>query len=198
MATQTEQTSSQTPAHQQESSEPALFRTVFIPDSSLEFSGFGPHELLRFSPFSFMRWIAGDFDRFALASGRGRAGRNKSSWSPAIEVTEKGGAYRVEAELPGMAPDDVKVEVTKDAIIIRGERRTGHEGTSDETRRTERRYGPFYRAIPVPEGADTDQAKATFRNGLLEITVPVPGNVARPIPIVAEGGTSAEQQKQAA
>jgi HSP20 family protein len=79
----------------------------------------------------------------------------------------------VSAELPGLTDQDVTVEINNDVLIIRGEREVEKEDTSGEIRRTERRYGAFYRAIQLPEGAQADQASAEFRDGVLRITVPV-------------------------
>jgi HSP20 family protein len=66
----------------------------------------------------------------------------------------------------------VSVEVTEDAIVISGERKDEREVERGGVHVTERRYGQFYRSIPLPEGAQTDQVKARFENGVLEITVP--------------------------
>ena len=68
----------------------------------------------------------------------------------------------------------MKVEVTEDAVTIQGERRREHEEERGGVYRSERSYGSFYRAIPLPEGAMTDQAKATFKDGVLEIRMPAP------------------------
>jgi HSP20 family protein len=75
--------------------------------------------------------------------------------------------------LPGLKPEEMKVEVTDDAIVIEGERRHETEGKEGGRWHSERRYGHFYRAIPLPDGADADQIRAEFRNGELHVTVPV-------------------------
>ena len=80
----------------------------------------------------------------------------------------------VRADLPGLSRDDVKVDVTDDAITIQGERRREHEDERGGVYRSERSYGSFQRVIALPEGAITDQAKASFRDGVLEITMPAP------------------------
>jgi HSP20 family protein len=102
---------------------------------------------------------------------------------------------QVHAELPGIKSDDVKVEIANDALIIQGERRSQHEEGSGANYRSERRYGSFYREIPLPEGANADQAKAQFRDGVLEISIPVPQQASqrRQIPVSA-GGTGTAQQ----
>jgi len=80
----------------------------------------------------------------------------------------------VRADLPGLKKDDVKVDITDQGITIHGEGRQEQQSEQGGIYRTERSYGSFYRQIPLPEGAMTDQAKAAFKNGVLEITVPSP------------------------
>jgi HSP20 family protein len=79
----------------------------------------------------------------------------------------------VRAELPGLNPGEVKLEITDDAIVIQGERKEEHEGTKGGVHVTERRYGKFYRAVPLPDGARADDARAAYAKGVVEITVPV-------------------------
>jgi HSP20 family protein len=107
-------------------------------------------------------------------TSRGDFGRGL--WSPQIEVFQRGDQLVVRADLPGLTKDDVKVEVQEDQLIIQGERKQEHEeGRPGEARyRSERHYGSFYRSIPLPEGIKAENANATFRNGVLEISVPAP------------------------
>jgi HSP20 family protein len=130
-----------------------------------------PSEFLS-NPFSAMRRLSEEMDRnFGRYFGREEGG---SFWSPAIEVSHNEGQLRVHAELPGLKPEDVHVEVANDQLIIQGERKQQEEERKKGIYRSERRYGRFYRAIPLPEGTSTEQAKAQFKNGVLEISVPLP------------------------
>jgi len=154
------------------------------------------------NPFSAMRRMHDDMDRmFAqvfgsaggglMNAGQGSSGGGLSAWSPAIEVQRRGSELMVTAELPGLKPDEVHVEINQDALVIQGERR--QEQSSDEggMHRSERRYGRFYRAVPLPEGASADQVKAAFHDGVLEITVPLPKQQESPnrrIPITTGKG----------
>ncbi len=141
------------------------------------------------SPFSLMRRMTEEMDR-VFGSGRG-ASSGATSWMPAIEVKQREGNLEVCADLPGMNKDDVKVEITGDEIIMQGEHKFEHEEGKREAYRSERRYGQFYRAIPLPEGANGDQAKAQFKDGVLQITVPVsePKSNRRQIPVEATSST---------
>jgi HSP20 family protein len=127
------------------------------------------------SPFAFMRRFNDEMDRLFQGFGKG----GPSIWSPQIEVFERGGELVVCADLPGMTKDDVQVDITHNAIVIRGERRSEREEEEEGYYRTERSYGSFYRTIPLADGVDTEKAEATFRNGVLEITMPAPERAER-------------------
>jgi HSP20 family protein len=95
-------------------------------------------------------------------------------WAPDIEVYQRNKELVVRADLPGLKRDDIKVDVTENAITIQGERRHEEETERGGFYRSERSYGSFSRTIPLPEGAITDQAKASVKDGVLEITLPAP------------------------
>jgi HSP20 family protein len=96
------------------------------------------------------------------------------AWAPEVEVLQRDNELVVRADLPGLSKDDIKVDVTEDSIVIQGERKREHEEEREGVYRSERSYGSFYRVIPIPEGGITDQAKASFTDGVLEITMPAP------------------------
>ena len=77
-------------------------------------------------------------------------------------------------DLPGMKQEDIQIEVGDDLLTIQGERRNEFEDTQEGYYRSERSYGSFSRAIPLPEGVDAEQAKASFENGVLKINFPLP------------------------
>jgi HSP20 family protein len=103
-----------------------------------------------------------------------RSGGEWQPWTPEIEVLHRNNELIVRADLPGLSRDDVKVDVTDDGITIQGERKREHEEEHEGVYRSERSYGSFCRMIPLPEGAMADQAKATFKDGVLEIVMPAP------------------------
>ena len=98
----------------------------------------------------------------------------KVEWMPPVEVFQNNGQFIVRADLPGLTKDDVKVEVADEFLMISGERKEEKEEKEEGFYRSERSYGTFYRQIPLPENAMTENAAATFLNGVLEITVPAP------------------------
>lgn len=159
------------------------------------------------APLGVMRRIARDVDRlfeeFGLESGfhlprflsRGRelfrreVGFVPADWSPQIDIVEQDSHLVVRADLPGLSKDDIKVDVTDDLLTIQGERKQEKREERKGCCYSECSYGSFYRAIPLPEGAEASKATADFHNGVLTITVPTP---ARPAPksrqvVVREG-----------
>jgi HSP20 family protein len=146
-----------------------------------------PADLRTVSPFSLMRRFSEEMDRLfgdfgvggSLASGFGRefgrlADLEGSMWLPQVETLERDGKLIVRADLPGLTKDDINVDITDDAIKIRGERRQEREENEEGYYRSERSYGSFYREIPLPSGVNREEANASFRNGVLEITMPAP------------------------
>jgi HSP20 family protein len=137
---------------------------------------------LSIAPLRMLDRFADEMDRMFddLGLGFGRVGSTVGlmRWTPQIEISQHNSELFVRVDLPGLNKDDVKVDLTEDAITIQGERRHEHEEERQGVYRSERSYGHFYRVIPVPEGAKTDQAKASFKDGVLEITMPAPAEQA--------------------
>ena len=158
-----------------------------------------PGEFFTMSPITLMRRFTEDIDRAFSGTlgdlGRGSADRD-FTWMPAVEVRQSRNNLMIHADLPGLTENDVKVEVTDEGLVLQGERK--QEQTSEEGgwHRSERVYGRFYRLIPLPDGAKIDDAKANFKNGVLEINVPVTESETKrhQIPI----GTSGQNQAKAA
>lgn len=120
-----------------------------------------------FQGFSFPSFFKTDFAPFRMEF-------DKVEWVPQIEVLHKNGQFMVRVDLPGLKKDDVKIELTDDLLTLSGERKEEKEEKREGFYRSERSYGSFYREIPLPDGARTENAAATFVNGVLEITIPVP------------------------
>ncbi|SRR5712692_1072591 len=131
------------------------------------------------SPFSFMKRFGEEMDRLFGDFGLGHGWvppalmreSNGATWAPQVEMFEREGQLVVRADLPGLKKEDVKVEFTGNGLTIVGERRSEHEEKGEGYYRSERSYGNFYRRLPLPEGVKTDNATATFRDGVLEIAM---------------------------
>jgi HSP20 family protein len=109
-------------------------------------------------------------------------------------VKEEKGKLLVTAELPGVNYEDVKVHFTGDALVVEGERKYEKEEKREGYFHTERSYGRFYRAFPVPEGANAEKATARFNNGVLNVVIPIPEILpkTREIPVTEGAPVTAE------
>jgi HSP20 family protein len=137
-------------------------------------------------PFALLRRMTGELDRafddpffeaFRRPVFRGVQTPDLVEWAPKVDVFEKENRLFARVDLPGVKKDDVKVEVIENHLILSGERKVEKEETKDNVYRSEREYGSFYRAVPLPEGVTLDDVKATFANGVLEVSVPLPTRV---------------------
>lgn len=95
----------------------------------------------------------------------------RSDWAPAVDIKETAEAFTIDAELPGMSKDDVKVTVHDGVLTIEGERKHEEESTDKKQHRIERFYGSFMRRFTLPENVDENSVKANFKDGLLSLTL---------------------------
>lgn len=96
----------------------------------------------------------------------------RESWYPVVDCFVKEGKFRVRVELPGIEPKDIDLSVVGDKLIIKGTRRPYEEVREEDYLMKELYYGSFERTITLPEGVVTDKIHATYKNGILEISMP--------------------------
>jgi HSP20 family protein len=114
----------------------------------------------------------------AMAAPRQFQGAFRSQ-IPAMDAYEKDGAFHVRAELPGISQDDVEVSIVGNAITISGEKHDQREVKEENYYRSERSYGKFSRQVSLPVTADPDAATARFKDGVLEVDIPLKGGESR-------------------
>ena len=120
--------------------------------------------LVRWDPFEEMNRIHDHF-----FSGRGLEAQ---PFKVAVDIREEDDAFVVDAEVPGLKPEEVKVDVEKNVLTIRGERKALTEGDEGKFHRVERRYGSFSRSFTLPETVDANAISADLRNGVLALRLP--------------------------
>ena len=113
-----------------------------------------------------------DFDNlFRAGTILPRIRERASNWLPAIDVRESSDAYRVDVELPAVAPEDVEVSCKDGLLTISGERKYQHTDDDERVHRSERLFGRFARSFRLPDDADEDSIEATAAQGVITISV---------------------------
>jgi HSP20 family protein len=109
------------------------------------------------------------------------------SWAPAVDVSEAKDSVTVKAEVPGMDPKDIQVSLQDGTLTLKGEKKQSKEEKDEHYYRSERSYGAFVRTVRLPAAVDAAKVAATFKNGLLTVTLPkAPGAKGTSIPIKTE------------
>ncbi|HEY2025992.1 MAG TPA: Hsp20 family protein [Gemmatimonadaceae bacterium] len=98
----------------------------------------------------------------------------RAAWLPQVEVLQRGDNLIVRADVPGLRPEDVRVEVDNGALTISGERSYQAEDENEGLYHSERVYGSFVRTIPLPQGVNPEDVQARVAEGVLEVTIPMP------------------------
>lgn len=136
--------------------------------------------IVRWDPFGEMLRMQRDLDRIFSRVGVAERGEEGIAWMPKIDVKRSGDDIVVHAELPGIDPADVDIEVTDNVLSIRGERKADEEEEGEGWLVCESCYGSFERSLTIPEGVDPASITASFNNGILEVRVPKALEAARP------------------
>ena len=112
------------------------------------------------------------FDDFFRGWPEPRKGLLEGEWAPSIDVAETEEEIVVTAELPGIKQEEVDITIADDVLTLKGEKKEEKEVKKKNYHRIERSYGSFQRSVGLPVGVQADKAKATYKNGVLSITVP--------------------------
>jgi HSP20 family protein len=100
--------------------------------------------------------------------------RESRRWVPQMDLVEAEDHFLLKADLPGLAEDDVSIEVQDGTLTISGERKAEHESSERGWYRIERSFGSFSRSLTLPDRADADAIAANFDRGVLEVRIPKP------------------------
>ena len=149
-------------------------------------------DMMLTEPGMLIRRMFRDLDPLSEPRGWPFAGLRKPlpdfPWMPELEMTERDHQLMVKVDLPGLKKEDIAVSVTDKGLVVEGERTHETEEENNEWYTTERSYGRFYRLVPLPEGVKREAVKASFKEGVLEVTVPLPTAATTMTHIVAVDG----------
>ena len=130
--------------------------------------------LVRWQPFQEMEALQREMNRLfddVMTPATPRDGVGVA-FVPAAELDETADSYQLNLEVPGREPNDINVEVTAEAVSIRGERKVEKHTESKGVSRTEFRYGKFQRVIPLPGRINNQNVSAEYKNGVLQLSLP--------------------------
>jgi HSP20 family protein len=144
--------------------------------------------IVTWDPFREISTMRDDMERlFDTMIGRYPRERTEGFWAPSVDVEETNDTVNIRAEVPGMNKEDIKVTVSEDTVTLSGERKQEAEQKDRTFHRIERVYGKFQRTIALPASVEGDQAKASYKAGVLELVLPKsPKTRAHEIQIKAE------------
>jgi HSP20 family protein len=152
--------------------------------------------LVTYDPFRDLRSLQDEVNRlFSSSFSRGGDSElTRGAWSPSVDIFENKDQIVLEAELPGMKPEDVHISIENNVLTIQGERKFEKNDDQDNFHRVERSYGSFTRSFTLPPTVSSDNADAVFENGLLRLIL-AKREEAKPrrIEIKAGGDTQAKQ-----
>jgi HSP20 family protein len=143
-------------------------------------------ERREFRPLSLFDEVRHEMESFfANAWLPRRLNKVATTWLPTMDVFEKNGKLIVQADLPGLAKKDLTITFEESDLVLRGERKDLRKIEEDNAYRAECVYGTFYRRLPLPQGLEVDKIEASFKDGVLEIEIPLPKGkaFAKEIPI---------------
>ena len=111
------------------------------------------------------------FDQ-TLSRSRNDEAAVATTWTPPVDIYETPETIVIKAELPGVAREDVDIQIHDSTLVLKGERRFAKEVQEEISLRIERTYGPFHRSFALPTTVQQDQIRAAMRNGVLEVALP--------------------------
>ena len=129
--------------------------------------------VVRYEPWALLNRLHRQFDQTIEAAAR------DASWAPAVDIHEEAQRFIVRADLPGVKPADIEITADKGLLSLRGSRNFEQRDDDGHYSRVERVTGKFVRSFTLPENVQADAIKASFKDGVLELTIP---KVAKPEP----------------
>ncbi|HUO75157.1 MAG TPA: Hsp20/alpha crystallin family protein [Solirubrobacteraceae bacterium] len=131
-----------------------------------------PPAVTRWDPFTELSELRTRVDR--VLGDWGLFGDGERAWIPAVDVERRDDELIVRADVPGIKPDEVKIEVEDNILTVSGKHEETKEEKDKQYMRRERRSGSFSRSMALPPGVDPKTIKATTHDGVVEVTIPLP------------------------
>ncbi len=127
--------------------------------------------LVRFKPTSELGNIHNSIQQYFDDFSSMKSSFNTEDFSPKIDISEKGNQLIIDAEVPGVKKEDLKITLQDNILTIEGEKKNVSEESGEKYYRTERSYGSFKKSFTLPEDVDSEKVDAKFNNGILSIAL---------------------------
>jgi HSP20 family protein len=131
--------------------------------------------LVRYDPWSLVNRLQGDLDKLSGLTQRYEEDATSGAtteWAPAVDIKEEDTRFLIEADIPGVKPEDIEITMEDGVLTLRGKRENLSRTEKDGYRRVERVTGRFYRRFTLPDTADAEAIEAKSNNGVLEVSIP--------------------------
>lgn len=126
--------------------------------------------ITRYEPFNLLTQLQRELNRYQGDEGSSRIAT--AEWAPAVDIKEEEDRFVIHADIPGVNPEDIDVNMENGVLTIKGEKNTEAKTEKENYKRVERIYGSFYRRFSLPETADNNAISAKAKNGVLDIVIP--------------------------
>jgi HSP20 family protein len=154
--------------------------------------------IIKYDPFRELRSLQDEMNRLFMSNYSQRnaseEGFSSGAWNPQVDIFENKNEIVLEAELPGMKPEDVNISIENNVLTMHGERKFEKKDEKDNFHRVERSYGSFTRSFTLPPTVASESANAEFENGILRLTL-AKREEAKPRRIEIKGGSGSTQAK---
>lgn len=132
--------------------------------------------IVRYNPWgmpgNFQDEIKQVFDRFLGETDSDQSNVVTSQWAPRVDIKEEAERFVIQADIPGVDPKDIEINMDNGILSIKGERKTEARQETQRYSRVERSHGLFHRRFALPDSANPDAVTASGRHGVLEISIP--------------------------
>ncbi len=127
--------------------------------------------ITRYEPWGLLNQLQKELERAYDVEG-GEGSIATAEWAPAVDIKEDEDKFVIHADIPGVKPEEIDINMEDGVITIKGEKETEAKTEKEGYKRVERTFGSFYRRFSLPDTADPDAISAKSKHGVLEITIP--------------------------
>ena len=127
--------------------------------------------ITRYEPWGLLNQLQKELER-SYRDQSGESTVSTAEWAPAVDIKEDAQQFVIEADIPGVKPEEIDVSMEGGVLTIKGEKRAENKTEKEGYKRVERTYGSFYRRFSLPDTADADAISAKSKHGVLEIVIP--------------------------